>query len=236
MPAVAFTSTDFFTGVLSLLFTVMILSYLVGDNAAFRLAIHVFIGVSAGYVALIVWRQIFVEQLIIPLMVGDLFEKILVIIPFIFGLMLLTKFSANLEWVGQPVVAFLVGTGAAAAVAGAVIGTLFPQITNTIDLFDLQRASSSALGTAANLGTAVVILLGTVATLAYFQFTVFGKNAPSGARGWLMRTIALVGQVFIVITLGALFAGAFSAALTALIDRMHSIVQFFDQLLFPPTS
>jgi hypothetical protein len=233
MPAVSFTSTDFFTGVLSLLFTVMILSYIVGDNVAFRLAIHVFIGVSAGYVALVVWRQVIVEQMIVPLVMGDLLEKVLVIVPLIFAFLLLTKFSANWEWIGQPVVAFLVGTGAAAAVAGAVMGTLFPQITNTINLFSLG-GSSGVASKAADLGTALVILLGTVATLAYFQFTVFGKNAPSGTRGWLMRAIALVGQVFIVITLGALFAGAFSAALTALIDRLYSIVQFFDQLLFPP--
>ena len=53
---------DLITGFLSFLFTVLILSYLVGDNPAFRLAIHAFIGVSAGYVAMVVFRQIIIDK------------------------------------------------------------------------------------------------------------------------------------------------------------------------------
>jgi energy-converting hydrogenase Eha subunit A len=44
--------------------------------------------------------------------------------------------------------------------------------------------------------------------------------------------IAVVGQVFIAITLGTLFAGVFSAALTALVDRIQSIVIFIDQIIY----
>jgi hypothetical protein len=232
MPAVSFTSTDLFTGILSLLFTVMILSYVVGDNVAFRLAIHVFIGVSAGYVALIVGRQVIVDKMIVPLFVGGFLDRVLVAIPLVLGLiLLLTKTSSNLEGLGRWLVAFMVGTGAAAAVAGAIMGTLFPQVLSTINLFDLDN-TPGALGKAGNLGTGIVILLGTVTTLAYFQFTVFGKGAPTGKRGTVMRVVAMLGQVFIVITLGALFAGTFSAALTAFIDRIHSIVLFFDLLFF----
>jgi hypothetical protein len=82
-----------------------------------------------------------------------------------------------------------------------------------------------------NLIQASLVLIGTVATLAYFQFTLLGKNSSAGKRGWLINSIASVGQIFIAITLGALFAGTFSAALTALIDRVQFIVLFFDQFL-----
>jgi hypothetical protein len=224
MLAASFTSTDLFTGILSLLFTVMILSYVVGDNVAFRLAIHVFIGVSAGYVTLVILQQVIVNKMIVPLFVGSFLDRVLVVIPMILGLILLaTKAVPSLEGMGRWLIAFLVGTGAAAAVAGAILGTLFPQVLSTINLFNL---------TTGNPGTGIVILLGTVTTLAYFQFTVFGKGAPSGSRGTIMRIIAILGQVFIVITLGALFAGAFSAALTAFTDRIHSIIMFFDKLFF----
>jgi hypothetical protein len=225
-------STDLMTGLLSFLFTVLILSYIVGDNVAFRLAIHVFIGISAGYVATIVLMQVIAEKMIFPLFVGSLFDRVLAAIPLILGLVLLfTKTSAKMEGLGRWLVAFLVGTGAAAAMAGAILGTLFPQVLSTINLFDLKNAPD-ALGKAGNLGSGFVILLGVITTLAYFQFTLFGKNAASGKRGTAMRIIAMLGQIFIVITLGALFAGAFSAALTAFIDRIHSIVEFFDTLLF----
>ncbi len=222
---------DLSTGIFSLLFTVMVLSYVVGDNVAFRLAIHVFIGISAGYVTVLVARQVIVDKMFIPLFVGDLPDKALAVIPLIMGLFLATKLSSSFEWLGRWVVAFMVGIGAAAAVAGAVIGTLFPQILSTINLFDPQNPPG-VLGVAGNLVAGSLILVGTVSTLAYFQFTLLGKNASSGRRGLVMRGIAFVGQIFIIITLGALFAGAFSAALTAFIDRIHSIVQFFYNLIF----
>jgi hypothetical protein len=221
------TSPEFMIGLLSLLFTVLILSYAVGDNSAFRLAIHVFIGISAGYVTAIVLLQIIANKIALPialaLVAGTMNDKIqagiLVGIPLLLGLTLLTKASSRIEWVGRPVVAFLVGTGAAAAVAGAMLGTIYPQALGSINV----------LGQ--NLLEGMLVLLGTVFTLAYFQFTVLGKKAPIGKRGWLIGAIALVGQSFIAITLGTLFAGVFSAALTALVDRIQSIVLFIDLIL-----
>lgn len=215
------TSPDFIVGALSLLFTVLILSYVVGDNSAFRLAIHVFIGISAGYVAAIVLLQVIANKMISPLFSGLNGETTFVVIPsLILGLLLLTKMSPRIEWMGRPVVAFLVGTGAAAAVAGAVSGTIYPQTAGSVN------------GIGQDLVKGVLVLLGTVATLAYFQFTLLGNKAPTGRRGWLIASIALVGQVFIAITFGTLFAGVFSAALTALVDRIESIVLFIDHLIF----
>jgi hypothetical protein len=213
------TSPDFILGILSLLFTVLILSYAVGDNPAFRLAIHVFIGISAGYVTAIVLLQVIANKMILPLFSGGMTEKTLVIIPLVLGMFLLTKMSPRIEWIGRPVVAFLIGTGAAAAVAGAMMGTIYPQVTGSIDVLSQNPLEG------------ILILLGTVATLAYFQFTVLGKKAPVGKRGWAISVIAVVGQVFIAITLGTLFAGVFSAALTALVDRIQSIVLFIDQII-----
>lgn len=220
------SSPDFITGILSLLFTVLILSYTIGDNPAFRLAVHTFIGVSAGYVTAIVLLQVIANKMVLPLyeavFAGGAPEKILVSsIPLILGIFLLAKISQRTEWIGRPIVAFLVGTGAAAAVAGAMLGTVYPQVVGSIN----------ALGPTQNLAVGILILLGTVTTLAYFQFTVLGKKASTGRRGWLINAIAFVGQVFIAITLGALFAGVFSAALAALIERIQFIVVFIDTFI-----
>ncbi len=46
-----------------------------------------------------------------------------------------------------------------------------------------------------------------------------------------MEGLALVGQIFIAITLGVIFAGVFSASLTALIERLHFIGEFILPLL-----
>jgi hypothetical protein len=205
-------------GLLSLVFTLLVLSYVVGDNPAFRFAVHAFIGISAGYVTAIVVLQVIVNKMALPLAYGGLPEKILAGFGIICGLLLTLKIFARTEWFARWIVASLVGISAAAAMAGAVLGTIYPQTMATINIFQ-------------DPGSGAFILVGTVATLAYFQFTLFGKNASAGKRGWLMNIISLVGQVFIAITFGALFAGAFSAALTALIDRIQSVVLFFENLL-----
>ncbi len=226
MPGTSPELINIVIGVLSLFFTILILSYVVGDNPAFRLAVHVFIGVAAGYVAAIVLLQVIANKMILPLFGNDTNEKMLVVIPsIVLGLLLLTKLSPRIEWLGRPVVAFLVGTGAAAAVAGAMMGTIYPQVMGSINMFDLDKSP--------NIAASVFILLGTIATLAYFQFTVFGKKASTGKRDIVANVIAVVGQVFIAITLGTLFAGVFSAALTALVDRIESIVLFIVQFFRP---
>jgi hypothetical protein len=221
---------DLITGFLSFLFTVLILSYLVGDNPAFRLAIHAFIGVSAGYVAMVVFRQIIIDKLFLPLATGNSFERILLIFPLVMSLMLLGKTSAGLEWMGRPVVALLVGVGTAAAVGGALLGTFFPQFFAAVNMFDM-RSSILQGNVAGSFITGGFALLGTVVTLAYFQFSVFGKNKNSGKRGWLMAFIAILGQVFISITLGAIFSGVLTAALTALVERAQSLVLFIGQII-----
>lgn len=219
----------FITGVLGLVFTLLILSYIVGDNPAFRLAIHAFIGIAAGYVMAIVLQQVIVSKMVLPLVTGPDLDRLVAGMAVFLGLWLLAKIVPRTEWVARPVVALLVGTGAAAAVAGAMLGTIYPQTMASINLGSIDVSSPDLL---AQIFRGGVILLGTVATLAYFQFTLFGKNAAAGKRGRLMNIISLVGQVFIAITLGALFAGAYSAALTALIDRVQSNVAFINTLFF----
>lgn len=208
-------------GLLGFLFTVLVLSYVVGDSPAFRLAVHAFIGVAAGYVAVTVFRQVVVDKLIMPLTTSpNPLVRAAMIVPLILSLLLLTKTSPQLEWLGRPAVAFLVGVGAATAIAGAVLGTLFPQIGASVNVFG-QGLEKTLVGS--------FVLFGTIITLAYFQFTVGGKTA-GGQRGKIMSFVALLGQVFIAITLGAIFAGVLAAALTAFVDRIQSIVVFIDYI------
>ena len=220
---------DLITGIFSFIFTLLILSYLVGDSPAFRLAVHAFVGVSAGYVAVVIFRQVVVNKMFLPLASGTLPERLLLAFPLVLSLLLLGKSSARFEWLGRPVVALLVGVGTASAVAGAILGTLAPQVLSAINLFDTRR-NLAAPGLTANLITAFFILLGTVVTLAYFQFTKISRGTPTDQHGGFVAFTAMLGQVFVAITLGAIFAGVLAAALTALVDRAQSLVLFFNLL------
>lgn len=222
--------TDFLAGLIGFLFTLMILSYIVGDNPLFRLAIHVFVGATAGYVAAVVWQQVIINKLAIPMLSGDLLKISVLSVPLIMSFFLLMKLSPRYQFLGRWVVAFLVGVGAAAAIAGALMGTLLPQAWASVNLFDLD---AYAPGTSAEKITeGIFILLGTVSTLAYFQFSVRETTLKTGKRGIFMRIISFVGEIFLAITFGALFAGVLSSALTAMVDRMQSIVNFFASLFF----
>ena len=75
------------------------------------------------------------------------------------------------------------------------------------------------------------MLLGTVLTLIYFQFSA--KRAPDGSikRNFIVEILAWGGRIFIAITFGVLFAGVYMAALTAMLERLSSIINFVKSFL-----
>ena len=200
--------------------TLMVFSYIFGDNFLFRLASYLFVGVSGGYVGALVIDQVIFPRLIYPLLEGTLAEKVLAGIPLIFGTLLLTKLSPRLARLGNIPMAYLVGVGAAIAVGGAVFGTLLGQIRGAAEPFNLTDPANSLGGMLEGL----VILVGAVGTLVYFQFGANTRPDQPPRRAPLVEGLALVGQVFIGITLGALFAGVYAAAITALVERWLEII------------
>ena len=226
MPVPSAATINPLTGAISFLLTVMVLTYLIGDNPAFRVAVYIFIGVSAGYAAAVAWHQVLYPRLVLPLLAGSLAERLLAVIPLLLGLLLLFKLSPRRAYLGSPSMAFLVGVGAAVAVSGAVMGTIFPQTMASMNALNLSSAGQYWLE---RLTEGVVMLIGTITTLVYFHYGA--KATTSGPdRGKLIEGLGLVGQIFIAITLGFLFSGVFVAAMTALIERLNFIVTFLSAL------
>lgn len=223
-------SPDLITGVISFIFTILIFSYLIGDNPLFRIAVYIFVGVSAGYVAAIALWQVIVPRLVYPLVFGSMNEKIFAAIPLLGSLFILLKVSSRMAGVARMTMAFLVGAGAAVIVAGAVMGTLIPQVEATINFFDLNAAVAVGISKGEAFGNGLVVLFGTIFSLVYFHFGASPKADGSMHRFGLIEIAAWVGRIFIGITLGAIFAGVYAAALTALIERIASIINFFTKL------
>lgn len=214
-------------GAVSFLFTIMVLSYLIGDNALFRFAIHVFVGVSAGYVAAVAIYQVVWPYLLVPLITASMMERTLLIVPLILSALMLMKISPRLSWLGGPAVGYLVGAGAAIAIGGAVLGTILPQINATAEPFDVAGLVRRGVNPLQSVFNGVVILLATVSTLAYFHFGARRKHDGAIQRNGLLESIAWVGKVFVALTLGVLFAGVYAAALSAFVERIHSLLSFF---------
>jgi hypothetical protein len=205
--------------------TLMVLSYVIGDNALFRVAIHIFIGVAAGYAAVVAWYNVIWPQLVSPAIFGTSSERMLVIFPLLVGVLMLFKVSPRFSALGNPSMAFLLGVGMATAVAGSILGTVLPQSLATMNLFDPDTLPAGG-NFIIRIGSGSVILLGTLATLAYFHFGVRQSQNKPPARPLWLKVVAWVGQVFIAITFGVIFAGVYTAALTALIERVAFLRDF----------
>jgi hypothetical protein len=202
---------------LGFLLTIVVFSYLLGDNPFFRLAIHLFIGVAAGYVAIVVIYNVLLPRLFLPLIFGSWGERGILLVPLILGLLLFFKISPRTAWLGRASMATLVGIGAAVAIGGAVIGTLFSQMEAAINAF--------------NLGNGLIMLVGTLATLAYFQFGVRKNDQQDGVVQQLSTGISAAGKFFIAIAFGVLFAGVYTAALAAFTERITSLWAFLQNFL-----
>lgn len=222
--------TEFIGLALGFLLTILIFSYLMGDNPFFRLAIHIFIGVSAAYVAIITINNVLIPRLIMPLINGSSGERILSIVLLIPSLFLFFKIT-RLRRAGNWAVAILVGIGAAAAVGGAITGTLFPQILGTINSVDpsAYTVTTSRWDQAIN---GLIIVIGTISTLLYFHFGTQDIPGQSDERLPFIEAISKVGKVFLAITFGALYAGVYLSALAALVERLSFIWDFLNTIGF----
>ncbi len=222
-------SADLIAGVIAFLFTVMVLSYLIGDNPLFRVAIYVFVGVSAGYVAVVAFWQVIWPDVVLKAITGTPTEKALLAVPVLLSGLLLMKAWPPLSRLGTPAMGVLAGAGAAVALGGAVTGTLFPQVGATINGFDRSQFASakSFLDVLLILINPLLVLAGAIATLAYFHFGARTTVEGAVRRFRLIEMAAFVGSIFIAVTLGVLFGGIYSAALTALIERLHFLGTFF---------
>ncbi|HMD87710.1 MAG TPA: hypothetical protein VKF38_00980 [Anaerolineaceae bacterium] len=212
--------------------TLLVFSYIFGDNPVFRLVSYIFVGVIAGYGVILVFYQVLLPRLFFPLLSGSLDQKLLAGVGLILSLLLLTKLFPRLSNLGNISMAYLVGAGAAVAIGGALIGTLFGQTLGTFSLFDFQLGASQGRNPFIQILEGLIILVGIITTLAYFHFGTMNTPGQDPKRLPIIESLGRVGQGFIAITLGALFAGVFSASIAALIDRLGFILNVLSNV-FP---
>lgn len=191
--------------------TLIVFSYLIKDNFLYRLALHVLIGVAAGYAFLVSYKAVIEKKLFLPLL-QDPQTNVGLIVPLILGLLLLTKLLPRAGWLGNLSLAFLFGVGAGLAVGGAVAGTLWPQVkASMLSLNPVQVGFGKAIDN-------LIILVGTLSALFYFYFT--GTRRRKVLKAWVS-----LGKVFIMMAFGALFATGLVTFLTLLASRIKFLLE-----------
>jgi hypothetical protein len=199
---------------LAALLTIIVYSYLVGDNPLYRLAEHLFVGSAVGYAAVVAWHSVLMPRLIVPL-AQDPYGNWPLFIPLALGLLLLTKAKASWAWVGNSTVAFILGVGVAVAIGGALFGSLLPQLKATIVSLNPTHYPDRGW---AGVRDALIIIVGTISTLLYFYFTTGGESK-------LARVRAGIGRFFILVTFGAIFANTIMSRISLLIGRVRFLME-----------
>jgi hypothetical protein len=222
---------DWIGALFGFVLTLLVFSYLIGDNPLFRITLHLFIGVSAGFAATVVIYNVIFPRMFAPLIYGQGSEQILALVPIILAGMMITKISPRFAFIGNLPMAYIVGVSAAAAIGGAVLGTLIPQTLASMNLLDVQASQAFDADLGLRLVNGIIILIGTLTTLSYFQFSSLSSITDKTQLQTWIEALGQIGQVFVAITFGFLFAGVFSAALTALIGRVLFSVEFFRAII-----
>jgi hypothetical protein len=217
---------DFVWSFVGFILTILVFSYLAGDNILFRIVIYAFIGISAGYVTLILFAQVFWPRLILPIISGSLTNKVVSVVGLIMSILLAMKLSPKLARLGNLPMGFLVGVGAAVAIGGAVTGTLIPQFMASINIPFLHPTAHTQTYSWEPIVNGVLMVLGTLTTLIYFQYGARQSRDGKIRRGWLIEILAWIGKVIAGISFGAIFAGVLSATITAMVERVAFLINF----------
>jgi len=205
------------SAVLGFVFTLLIFSYLLGDNVLYRLSISVFVGLAAAFTAIVTF-----ESVILPLLqsVTEYGEVVFLLIAALLAFMLLFKPLRGASGLTNLALAVLIGVGAAVAVFGAVTGTLIPLTTSTAESTQTEGIIEG-----------FIIFLGVASSLIYFQYTARRRPGGIATRGSITRMIAFVGETFVMLTLGAVYGAAILSSLVVLVDRLDYIVAFIANIV-----
>ncbi len=229
--------------VLAAVLTLVTLSYIFGDHPLFRLVLHIFIGAAAGYAAAIAVQDVILPQLVFPAIAlasgASGANAVDVGVRLGLSALLLTKLSPRTARFGNPVMAMLVGVGAALAIGGAIQGTLLPQINTSAQIFDVAGFDLALQGGYYGESLQIILqgmlaLLATVSTLAYFHFGAEARGKQAPLRNILVDVLAWAGSIFIAITLATLFSGVLLSGMGALTERLDFLYTTLSALLGTP--
>jgi hypothetical protein len=226
------------------LVTLSIFSFLYKDNWVYKLAEHLFIGVSAGYFVSLEYWNVFRPNLWLPLTQGiqhasmkpvhwfgaltlklPYFPGMLLVVPFALGLLLFTRFSARAAWLSRWSIAAMVGSYAGLAMIGALQGDLVAQVrANMIPLFAPGSYAGLAEVDGANefvfallrLIANPLIIFGLVSSLVYFFFSREHKGG--------LGVVSKVGVWFLMVSFGASFGYTVMSRVSLLIGRLHFLL------------
>lgn len=217
--------------------TLVMYSFLYRDNPMFKIAENLYVGISLGYGAVVTWRLALRPEVFDPLFRAPtdaaLYDALLHrSIPILLGLLLVTRLSRKYGWLSRYAYALMIGWGAGFSIAVTTHTNILKQLETAIAPFQHSVSPADAVnlfswawftGGVLPVLMAILVMVGTVAVLWYFFFSVEQRRAGS--------TVSKLGILFLMVSFGASFGYTVMGRVSLLIDRVRFLL--FDWLQIP---
>ena len=188
--------------------TLFIFSFLYKDNPLYKLAEHLFVGISAGYyVVLQLWSVIW-PNCILPIAHR---EDFWMIIPGVLGILLFSRFVPPIAWVSRYSLAVIIGAFAGIKTTGHAQADLVTQVQSTLlPILPMTLGDGTVITWATALNN-FLFVLGLVTTLVFFFFSTEQKGGVKAA--------ARLGVWYLMVSFGAAYGFTVMARISLLIGR-----------------
>lgn len=185
--------------------TLMCFSQLFKHTILYRIASTSAVSATVANIAVAAVNQILTKGLTIQY-----------ILPTIAGVLYFSVYSERYRWLSRYPIAIMIGVGTGITIRTAVQAQILNQIIDTIQSVDLSNAYVAF--------SSLVLVIGVITTIVYFIFT----NKLRGR----MLILVKIGQIFLYIAIGVVFASAMLADFSLANNRIKYLIDAFTGKLF----
>ena len=198
------------------LLTLCIYSFLYRDNPFYRFAEHLFLGVSVGYGIVLTFHQGLIPFAWEPLWQAATQQQwigLVKLIPIGIGVLFFARLFPTHAWLIRYPIAILIGVWSGLAIPNVMRADIFQQVHGTLTPFAAIHAGELGLF---EIFGAILMLIGVIATLTYFFFSVEHRGVVGG--------ISKIGIVFLMIGFGSAFGNTVMGRVSLLIQRVDFLL------------
>lgn len=208
--------------------TIFIFTFLYKDNPLFKLAEHLYVGISIGYTIVKTYDTVVVRLIYEPMVKQGDWS---LLFPLAIGLLMLARYVPKASWLSRIAFAFVVGVGSGLAIPRVISSYVLKQIEDTVRPLvsmgsDGLTFTASILNPASNVN-AIILLIGVITVLFYFFFSI-EHTGP-------VHVAARTGVMFLMISFGAAFGYTVMARMSLLIGRLGDLIEYGSPQYGSPT-
>ncbi len=194
----------------SALLTLAIYSFLYKDNPFYKLAEHIFVGVSTGYLLVVAVSDALYRDLVQPLTATGMWSNLIILLPGFFGVLMFTRLFNKISWLSRISLAIFIGVTSGYSIPTYIQGDLIKQTEATIVPLYTQGQSGWASF------NCLVLLVGVLSVLVYFSFSIKHEG--------FVKHVSRLGTWYLMIFFGAAFGYTVMGRVSLLIGRMRFLI------------